>query len=84
MTSKEALENIRDFKPFGYDTTHKEEYALSGTLNDYLQEELSIIEKDLEDFEWLKSKLNLQFFDTLSNPEDKLRLLKIIGLEIRY
>ena len=44
-------------------------------------EELDIIEKALKDFEWLKSKLNLTFLHSLSSPEDKMRVMKIMGVE---
>lgn len=41
-----------------------------------------IIETALKDLEWLKSKLDIDFINRLSDPEDKIRLLKIMGLEV--
>ena len=38
------------------------------------------IEKDLKDFEWLKSKVSIDWFDKLST-DDRLRFLKIMGVE---
>jgi len=39
------------------------------------------VETALQDFEWLKHKLNLTFLHSLSSPEDKERVLKIMGVE---
>lgn len=54
----EALEKIRMFEPFGYDRTNKEEYALDGTLNDYLEDELNIIKKALKEYERFVNNVN--------------------------
>ena len=48
------------------------------------EKRLDIIESTLKDFEWLKSKLDIDFMNRLSVPEDKIRLLKIMGLEIEF
>lgn len=64
MTSKEALKIIKEEKYSSNDALmYPEELMLFET-----------IKKDLEDFEWLKSKLNLTF----SRLEDKERLLEIM------
>ena len=47
------------------------------------KEKVSIVKKELEDFEWLKSKLNLQFLNTLS-LEDKVKVLEILGVQVTY
>ena len=39
-------------------------------------------EQDLHDYEWLKSKLNLTFISSLSDPQDKLKVLEILGVKI--
>ena len=41
----------------------------------------SVLNEALEDFEWLKHKLNLTFLNSLSSPEDKMRVMKIMGVE---
>lgn len=70
MTSKEALEMIVvDLVPKAKENN---------------KEEIEQIEKDLENFEWLKSKLNLTFLNSLSSIEDKERLLEIMGVKISY
>lgn len=46
----------------------------------YCDEELYIIETALEDFNWLKSMINLTFLNSLSVPEDKMRVMKIMGV----
>lgn len=47
-------------------------------------DEYNIIENALKDLEWLKSKLDIDFINRLSVPEDKIRLLKIMGLEVEF
>lgn len=39
------------------------------------------VKNTLKDFEWLKHKLNLTFLNSLSSPEDKERVMKIMGVE---
>lgn len=48
----------------------------------YSEEVISAIEKDLEDLEWLKKKVNLAFIDTLP-PGDKIKLLEILGVDAK-
>lgn len=40
-----------------------------------------IIEKELKDFEWLKSKINFDFFYQLPS-EDRIKLAEILGVEL--
>lgn len=40
------------------------------------------IENALKDFEWLKSVISIDMFDLLPTPEDKIRFLKIMGVEL--
>ena len=42
------------------------------------EENLNAIEKDLNDFEWLKSKVSIDWFDKLSS-DDKIRFMEIMG-----
>ena len=42
--------------------------------------ERGIIEKELKDFEWLKSKISIEWFDKLST-DDKLKLMEIMGVK---
>jgi len=50
-------------------------------VRDYMEHEIETIETALQDFEWLKHKLNLTFLHSLSIPEDKMRVMKIMGFE---
>lgn len=49
-----------------------------------IKEPVEIIETALKDLEWLKTKLDIDFMNRLSVPEDKIRLLKIMGLEVEF
>lgn len=73
----EALERIGKLETVGIrivpTTTSVKDFA------DYY-----IIETALKDLEWLKTKLDIDFMNRLSVPEDKIRLLKIMGLEIEF
>lgn len=71
MTSKRALVNLI----IEAESVNANEQRISFLSNK--------IEKDLEDFEWLKSKLNLVFLDTLNNLEDKIRVLKMMGIDYK-
>lgn len=46
------------------------------------EEDLDIIEKELKDFEWLISKLTIDFVHNLTDPEDKMRVLSFFGIRI--
>ena len=46
-----------------------------------IDEDLSIIKKELKDFEWLKSKINIDFFYQLSS-EDRVKLAEILEVEL--
>ena len=48
------------------------------------EQDLSIIEIALNDFEWLKEKIDIDFMNRLNDPEDKIRLLKIMGLQVKW
>lgn len=69
MTTKEALDALW----IGWKTN--EAY-------DTIKSALNRLEELEKDFEWLKSKLNLTFLDSLGFPEDKIKLAKIMGYEI--
>ena len=43
--------------------------------------ELDIIESELKDFEWLKSKIGIDFFYNLPT-EDRVKLAKILGVKL--
>lgn len=47
-------------------------------------EDYKIIEQALKDLEWLISKVDVDFLNRLSDPEDKLRFLRIAGYNISY
>jgi len=49
------------------------------TVGDYT-DKWEIIEKALEDFEWLKEHIGFQLLDHLSTS-DKIKLLEIMGVE---
>lgn len=51
--------------------------------NQRITDEILIVEKALNDFEWLLSKIDIDFFGRLPT-EDKLRLAKIMGMNISY
>ena len=55
-------------------TENGEEYMKSNEID------LTIIEKELKDFEWLKSKINIDFFYSLPS-DDKLKLIEIMGIK---
>lgn len=57
---------------------------LTPKAKEHNKEDIERLKRDLEDFEWLKSKLNLAFLDTLPNSDDKERLLEIMGIKISY
>lgn len=40
-----------------------------------------IIEKELKDFEWLKSKVSIEWFGKLSS-DDKIRFMEIMGWKL--
>ena len=42
-----------------------------------------VIRKELKDFEWLKSKISIEWFDKLST-DDKLKLIEIMGIKYEY
>ena len=42
--------------------------------------DIETIEKELKDFEWLKSKISIEWFDKLST-DDKLKLMEIMGVK---
>lgn len=44
--------------------------------------EVKIVENALKDYEWLKSVISIDMFDQLPTPEDKIRFLKIMGVEL--
>ena len=44
------------------------------------KEQIDLIEKELEDFEWLKEHIGFQLLDNLSTSE-KIKLLEIMGVE---
>lgn len=70
LTPLEELQKIKDvFNEFQYGFITKEDY-----------ESLNIIEKSLKDFEWLKSKISIDWFDKLPT-DDKFRVMKIMGVE---
>ena len=72
----QAFKRFRDNAKFD----NKSDYYLS---TQYIDDN-DIIETALKDLEWLKSKLDIDFMNRLSVPEDKIRLLKIMGLEIEF
>lgn len=43
-----------------------------------INKDFDIIEKELKDFEWLKSKVSIDWFDKLSS-DDKIRFMEIMG-----
>ena len=51
--------------------------------DDKSNECLDTIEKALKDFEYLKSLFSIEWFDNLPT-DDKIRVMKIMGLEIEY
>ena len=44
------------------------------------KQDVSYIEKELKDYEWLKSKINIDFFYQLSS-DDRLKLVEIMGVK---
>ena len=74
-----CLNNIRKNIEFNID---KDGHIDCNNLNETI-DCLEIIKKELEDFNWLKSKLNCQFVDTLS-LEDKIKVLEILGVKVTY
>lgn len=72
MTSKEALKMLE---------TRCRLFANDGLEIEETYQAKETIKKDLEDFEWLKSKLNFPFIDALSEIKDKERVLEILGLK---
>ena len=44
--------------------------------------EVKIVENALKNYEWLKSVISIDMFDQLPTPEDKIRFLKIMGVEL--
>lgn len=75
----EALEKVKDFEiQFGgYDETG--EYKNYISL--YQTPEYQVIRKELKDFEWLKSKINIDFFYQLPS-EDRVKLAEILGVKL--
>lgn len=67
MTSKEALEYLIENKRMHWIREDKSEEALKS------------IKKDLDDFEWIKSKFNFAFLESL-DVEDRIKILSIMGL----
>ena len=56
---------------------------ITGTQNLTMYEQnecLKTIENELKDFEWLKSKISIEWFDKLST-DDKLKLMEIMGVK---
>lgn len=61
----EALERLGKFR--------NEDGMFAFQSKDYF-----FIEKELKDFEWLKSKVSIEWFDKLSS-DDKIRFMQIMG-----
>lgn len=75
MTSKEKIKDIRALINEIYEDETDESILKS---RDCFREYCSDIEKDLDDFAWLKSKISIDFVSKLS-PDDAIRLYKILG-----
>ena len=45
---------------------------------------VEIIKTALKDFEWLKSKLTIDFYNKLPEPKDKIKFLKILYIKENY
>ena len=76
-----ALRNYKDIKDY-YHLKAKRAYSTLRIFemeDDYYQ----IVETALKDFEYLKSLVSIDWFDKLS-PDDKIKVLKIMGLEIEF
>ena len=74
---KETRENYLQLK--------KEKYYKCKELSKILNRcnnRCDIIENALKDFEWLKSVISIDMFEQLPTPEDKIRFLKIMGVEL--
>lgn len=50
-------------------------WQMTGSIKDY-----NLVETALKDFEWLKSKISIDWFDKLQT-DDKFRVMKIMGVE---
>ena len=46
------------------------------------KEDYNLIENALKNYEWLKLVISIDMFDQLPTPEDKIRFLKIMGVEL--
>ncbi len=67
MTSKEALSHL-----------------VSGQFTwEHRMKCKEVIEKEHEDFEYLKSLFSIEWFDKLPTS-DKIRVMKIMGMEIKH
>ena len=55
----------------------------NGKLTSKQGNKFAKIEKELKDFEWLKSKFSIEWFDKLST-DDKLRVMEIMGVKYEY
>lgn len=83
MTSKEALEELRfQVGNITYFTHYTEGILRMATYKVRDSGLFETIEKDLNDFEWLKTKLNLAFLESLGCVEDKIKVLKIMGISM--
>ena len=51
------------------------------TLATIQETDCNIIEKDLKDYEWLKSKIGIDFFYQLSS-DDRVKLAEILGVKL--
>ena len=72
----EALKELRKA------TTHQidDDCPYAYTVN-YYEDEENIIENALKNYEWLKSKINIDFFYQLSS-EDRVKLAEILGVKL--
>lgn len=74
----EELESLERIKKINY-------YEDDEVIDDDcfgIGKDLDIIENALKDYEWLKSVISVDMFDQMPTPEDKVRFLKIMGVEL--
>lgn len=58
-----------------------ERIGTNAIVLDKFSNDLGIIEKELNNYYWLLSKLDIDFLNRLPTVEDKLKLMEIMGVK---